>query len=98
MSETEIKEQLDRIERNSLLSAKNVLTVDDVSLLTGLKVNYIYKLTSANKIPYYKRGGKLNYFKRSEIEDWMLKNRIGTTDEAEQAAAKYELDHNNQIK
>ena len=35
MSE-EIKQQLDRIERYSLLAAKNVLCFDDVALLTGL--------------------------------------------------------------
>ena len=35
MSE-ELKEQLDRIERYSLLAAKNVLCFDDVALLTGL--------------------------------------------------------------
>ena len=40
----ELKEQLDRIERLTLLSAKNVLTLDDVSLLTGLSKSHLYKL------------------------------------------------------
>lgn len=91
MAEQEIKEQLDRIERNCLLAAKTVLTIDDVATLTRLSKAYLYKLTSAHEIPFYKCGGKLNYFKRSEIEAWMLKNRVLTKEEAASAAARYDL-------
>lgn len=91
MADEELKAQLDRIEQNSLLAAKNVLTIDDVALLTGLSKAYLYRLTSTNQIPFYKRGGKLNYFKRSEIEAWMLQNRVLTQQEAASAAARHDL-------
>ena len=49
MSE-ELKQQLDRIERYSLLAAKNVLCFEDVVLLTGLSRSHLYKLTWAHPI------------------------------------------------
>jgi excisionase family DNA binding protein len=84
-----ILEKLNVIERNSLLAAKNVLCLEDVAVLTGLSKSTIYKLTADKKIPHYKPNGKLVYFERTEIENWMLQNRVGTTDEAEQNAMSY---------
>ena len=40
-----ILNQLDRIERNTQLAAKNVLTLEDVAVLTGLSKSHLYKLT-----------------------------------------------------
>ena len=85
----EIQKQLDRIERLTLLSAKNVFTFDDVVLLTGLSKSYLYKLTMKGGIPHYKPNGKVIYFDRVEIEDWMRSKRISTVDEIEQKAKSY---------
>lgn len=76
MEKLENCSQLDRIERNTLLAAKNVLTIDDLELLTGLKKSWIYKQTCYKKIPYYKPNGKTIFFDRKEIEDWMKQNRV----------------------
>lgn len=88
MSE-EIKNQLDRIERYSLLSAKNVLCFEDVVLLTGLSKSHLYKLTSSHQIPHYKPNGKQIYFDRAEIEAWMKQNRVATEEEIDQVATNY---------
>lgn len=88
MSE-EIKNQLDRIERYSLLSAKNVLCFEDVVLLTGLSKSHLYKLTSSHQIPHYKPNGKQVYFDRAEVESWMKHNRVATKEEIDQAATNY---------
>ena len=88
MSE-ELREQLNRIERYSLLAAKNVLCLDDVALLTGLSKSHLYKLTCNHQIPHYKPNGKQIYFDRAELEEWMKQNRIATADEIEQKAANY---------
>lgn len=85
----DLKLQLDRIERLTLLSAKNVLCFDDVVLLTGLSKSHLYKMTCSHKVPHYKPNGKQIYFDRLEIEDWMKQNRIATTKEVEQVAANY---------
>lgn len=84
-----IQIQLDRIERNTLLASKKVLTFEDVALLTGLSRSYLYKLTSANQIPHYKPSGKQLYFDREEIENWLRRNRIATVDETDRKATNY---------
>ena len=85
----ELKERFDRLERLSIMAAKNVLTIGEAALILGLSKNYIYKLTMKKKIPYYKPNAKTVYFKRSELEAWALTNRRGTAAEAEQKAAAY---------
>ena len=89
-----ILERLEAIERNSLLAAKNVLTIDDAVLLTGLSKSHIYKLTCNRQIPFYRPNGKLVYFDRAELESWLRQNRVMTTAEAEQQAIAYVVKHN----
>lgn len=85
----EVLSKLNTIEQYSLLAAKNVLTIEDAALLTGLSRSHIYKLTSTKQIPYYKPNGKQIYFDRSELEAWMKQNRVGTLTEAQQNAVSY---------
>ena len=84
-----ILDKLENIERNTLLMSKNVLSIEDVELLTGLSRRYLYKLTSRNEIPHYKPNGKKIYFDRKEIEDWMRQNRVCPKQEIEQKAVSY---------
>ncbi len=85
----QLQEQMKQVLSYSLLAAKNVLTLEDVALLTGLSKSYLYKLTCTRQIPFYKPNGKQIYFDRAEIEAWMKQNRVKTQLEAEQAAAAY---------
>lgn len=82
--------KLDAIERNTLLAAKNVLTMDDLVLLTELSKSHLYKLTCRQEIPFYRKG-KYLYFDRKEIEDWMKSCRSDSNEEAMQRAAAYIL-------
>jgi excisionase family DNA binding protein len=50
---------------------KEILTLDEVIELTGLKRNTIYCLRYQNAIPYFKFGPRLLRFERSKILDWM---------------------------
>lgn len=84
-----ILDKLENIERNILLMSKNVLSIEDVELLTGLSRRYLYKLTSRNEIPHSKPNGKKMYFDRKEIEDWMRQNRVCPKQEIEQKAVSY---------
>lgn len=87
--EEKILNQLSRIERYSLLAAKNVLTFDDAALLTGLSKSHLYKKTCAHQIPHYKPNGKQIYFDRLELEAWMKQNRVSTSNEINQMATDY---------
>lgn len=80
--------RLDRIERLTLIGAKSVLDIDEASLLTGFSKGHIYRLTSERHIPHYKKNRKL-YFKKSELEAWLLENKIMTAEYIENQAATY---------
>ena len=69
-----------------LLTQKTVLKLDEVILLTGLSKSYLYKLTSTGGIPCYKPQGKHIYFKKTEVEDWLLQNRKATIIEIDEMA------------
>lgn len=81
-----IESRLSNIESKLLISTKEVLTLDEVAIYTGLSKSHIYKLCSSNDIPFYKPQGKVNYFNRLEIENWLQQNRVATTQEIEQSA------------
>jgi excisionase family DNA binding protein len=85
-----IKKEFQELKNLTMLGVKKALTMDDASLYTGLSKSHIYKLVCYKKIPYYKsQGGKLTYFDKTELEQWMLSRRIPTNDELEQEAADY---------
>ena len=88
--EKTILSELQELKQLTLLGAKNVLTMSDTALLTGLSKSHLYKLCCAKKIPFFKgQGGKLTYFDKSEVEAWCLQHRVKTTAEIEQEAADY---------
>ncbi|MDR2886759.1 MAG: helix-turn-helix domain-containing protein, partial [Bacteroidales bacterium] len=37
----------------------------------NLSKNYLYKLTSGNLIHHYKPQGKMLYFEKEELEEWL---------------------------
>ena len=80
--------KLNEIGRLALIAAKSVLDFQETLLFTGLSKGHLYRLTSQRQIPYFKKGQKL-YFKKSELEDWMLENRIPTADEIQKQATTY---------
>jgi len=45
--------------------------------VTGFAIPTIYRNTSKNLMPHYRRDGKL-FFKRDEIYAWMTENRVKT--------------------
>lgn len=83
-----MEDKLNQILVYSLLSSKNVLTLADTALLTGLSKSHLYRLTCNHEIPHYKRA-KMLYFDRKELEDWMKQNRVATRQEIEQQAINY---------
>ncbi len=69
------------------LETKEVLTLSEVSQFTGLSKSHIYKLCSNGGIPFYKPFGKVNYFDRLEIINWLKQNRVSTNKEIESKAS-----------
>jgi len=55
------------------ITTKNVLNFEETVEYTGMKASYLYKLTSTGKIPHYKPYGKMLFFRREELEEFLTR-------------------------
>jgi excisionase family DNA binding protein len=73
--------------------SKNVLTFKEACEFLDYAPSYLYKLTSASKVPYSKPTGKKLKFSREELEKWMLGNP-STSDETKDRLASTHVSKN----
>ena len=80
MSDLELlRNEIRELKTISMIGQKEVLDIDEASILTGLSKQAIYTMCRNRHIPYYKsKGGKKSYFKKSELTDWMLHTKVST--------------------
>lgn len=88
----DLSNKLDNIRELTLIGAKTVLNLEETALFTGLSIGHLYRLTSGKQIPHFKKNRKL-YFKKSELEDWMLEQKILTEAEIQSKASTYVATH-----
>ena len=70
------KEKLEKMEQRSGWE-RPILTMREAAMFTGMSKNTLYKLIQADKIKHYRPNGKLVYFRRDELEAWLMKNPSG---------------------
>ena len=70
---------------------KEILNFKEALEYTGFSKSYLYKLTSGQKLPCSKPGGKLLYFHRSDIDAYLLSNRRASIDEIRQEAHQHAI-------
>ena len=63
------------------LLQKEILSLQEACIYLCISQSYMYKLTSSRKIPHYSPMGKLIFFKRTELEEWVFKNRRAMQEE-----------------
>ena len=68
------------------LYKKDVWNTKELALYIGLSESRIRHLTCAREIPHYRQGSKV-FFKRTEIEQWMLSKPVKTNAEIENEVA-----------
>ena len=64
-----------RIVEALVCNAKGILTSTEACSYLGFTNSYLYKLTSENKIPYYKPTNGHILFVRKELDDWVVNNK-----------------------
>ena len=79
----------DVITAKTIYCTKEVLTSDEAASYMGISKSYLYKLTMTRQIPHYKPMGKMCYFNRVELENWLQSARVKTSSELEQQAQDY---------
>jgi excisionase family DNA binding protein len=75
--EQSIENRVSKLEQ-SMFIVKNILSFDEASKFLNLSKSYLYKLTSSGQIPHYKPQGKMLYFEKSELENWLRQNPVKT--------------------
>ena len=70
-------------------SQKEFLTVAEAAKFLDLKVGSVYKMTASRTLPHYKPVARKIYFKRQELEEWILSGRISTIEEIQKEADKH---------
>ena len=61
--------------KSMLSSHKVMLTVDDFSAYTGFSKESLYKLVHSKSIPFYKPTRGKIFFKKTEIDAWLLEEK-----------------------
>lgn len=82
-----LEHRISKIE-NSLFIVKTILSFDEASLFLNLSKSYLYKLTSSGSIPHYKPQGKMLYFEKSELENWLRQNPVKTNQQIKEEAGE----------
>lgn len=89
MTREEIKNVAAELADRVIFTTKEVLTSDEAARYMGISRSYLYKLTMTRKIPHYKPTGKICYFNRKELEEFLQSNRIATDAEISSKAQSY---------
>lgn len=89
MNNEEQRQIAETIIENTVFCTKEVLTTDEAAQYMGISKSYLYKLTMRQQIPHFKPMGKMCYFNRKELENWLQNNRISTDNEIREKAQTY---------
>jgi excisionase family DNA binding protein len=93
-NETDVLKRLIALQRDMSelkVLKKEILNFAEVCDYLNVSGSHLYKLTSKREIPCYQPNGKKLYFKRSELDEWLLRNRKFATEDIEVAATNYVL-------
>lgn len=83
-----ILERLDRLEK-LIIANKKVLTFEETCDYTGISKSYLYKLTASGNIPHSKPNGKMIFFEKRKLNDWLLQNSRKSNTEIKGEALRY---------
>lgn len=73
---------------NSIYTTKKVFTFQEACQYVGVSESLLYKLTSNKEIPHYKPRGKMLYFAKDELDEWLQQNCEPTVSDAMRMAEK----------
>ena len=82
----ELQERVDKLE-NICFASKEVLNLEEAAAFLGVKKSTLYKMTHFSQIPYYKPAGKLIFFEKSALLDWVRNVKVKSEDEIREEAA-----------
>lgn len=94
LTKEDLKKVAEIVADKTIFCTKEVLTSDEAAKYMGISKSYLYKLTMKREIPHYKPMGKVVYFDREELEEWLKRNKISTEEEIQMNAISYCIRNN----
>lgn len=70
-----INERLKSIEE-TLYTTKDILNMKEVCQYLDISQSLLYKLTCSGEIPHYKPRGKMIFFEKKELIEWIKKSNL----------------------
>ena len=67
------------------------LNINQAGEFVGLTRQTLYRKTSANEIPHFKKAGRV-FFDRKELEDWLLSHKVPSKIEFKKQAGEHMAD------
>lgn len=93
MTNVELRSIITEAVREAMIAHKEVLTLEEAAQFLGLKKSALYKLTHTRLIPFSKPNGKMCFFSRAALENWMLSNPVATQAEINAKVLGYCMEH-----
>jgi excisionase family DNA binding protein len=84
-----VQKQMEENEHRTYLLHKEVFSLQEACIYLCISQSYMYKLTSTRKIPHYSPLGKLIYFKKAELDEWIFASKRGTRANLNETAASF---------
>lgn len=82
----EVAELKKEIKRSSLFR-KRIYTQKEAAEVAGISLSYIQKLTASGELPHSKPKGKLIFIRRRDLEKFLMKNYIRSSEDVEMMVA-----------
>lgn len=69
--------------------SKDILSFKEAARYMGVSESFLYKLSSSRKISHSKPNNKLIFFRKEDLNNWLLQNPIRTANEAQKDIESY---------
>lgn len=77
------------LQRGELIAQKKILSFREALYHTDLSSSFLYKLTSRKAIKFSKPNGGKIYFKKADLDEWMLQNESISKSELEEKMSNH---------
>lgn len=84
----EMQERIDKLE-SICYASKEVLNLEEAAAFLGIRKSTLYKMTHLSQVPYYKPAGKLVFFEKSVLLDWVRSVKVKSESEIREEAAMH---------
>lgn len=97
MKKEEIKKQLEEIKTLLRKQDDKPLNFNQAAEYLGFSHSYLYKLTSRKIIPTHRPTGKMLFFSKAELDDWIFSSKKSTRHGGQELKSEKEEDSSTSL-